>query len=138
MGVMFLASIVVAVKLSDKQSALDYFQNYKLTREGDIEKFIFSIIYTTDKECKINYESEKIICRICFKFNNSIGGEMLNLFDNGLINVCIDVDEGATEKQDENKIKDYVEDYIKVNYPIEEVKYNERDLKNKTIKYKIN
>ena len=85
----------------------------KTTRESDIAKVQLNIIYTSDKECTIRYDSEKPICSACYSFE----------YDGEVIVNCARLQETSTLEQDNELIKKEVKKLINRHFPVEEVRY---------------
>ena len=108
---------------TNKEDMLSYFNIYKTNRENEITNAVITITYTTDKECKINYYSEKIECEVCFDFT----------MDNIIVPQCIGILENSITKEDDNRVKEYVKQFIEQHYPIEEIKYIKTEMKDREI-----
>lgn len=121
---LLLISIVTGIILSNKEEALNYFMTYKLNREDNIEKLVSSIKYTSDKNCQIDYYSEKILCSACFSYS----------FDDEILEDCISLAEESTIEEDDEKVKEFVRNQIEqYHYTIEKIGYVERDMKDREI-----
>lgn len=149
-GMVLLVTIVSAVALfSNREEMFNYFRTYKSGRETTIEELVSTIIYTTDKECKIDYSSERVFCNICFKYNvdmddlniskdtKDLGlskeeAELygINLEENYIIlQDCINLNEFSSEEEDNQKVVEYVQRRLDSLIPAEEIGYKARDMK---------
>lgn len=128
-GILLIGS-VLAITFDSKEDMLEYFKDYKKNRERDINNMVFSIKYTTDKECEINYESEEINCGICFEY-------FLNTDEDRKTENCIALDEESTIEQDDNIVKDYVKRVIETETPIEEIKYIKQAMKDRQMQLSL-
>lgn len=120
---LLIGCTALAITLSNKEEALTYFRNYKDTRESNIEKAVATIIYTSDKECNIDYETEEIRCNVCFVFTAE--GK-----DNDM---CVGLKENSTQEEDDQRAINHVKEEIKYLYPMENVKYTKRAMKDRVI-----
>ena len=76
-------------------------------RQAELDQDVPVIIqYTNDKTCHPDYDTEEILCELCFNFNYTIRDEMLEE------NRCVSVPEGTTLRQDDTKVKRYVDGFV--------------------------
>lgn len=113
-----IIGIATAITFADKDSMLSYFSSYKLSRESNITAAVKSIKYLSNKVCRIDYVTEKISCEINIEID--LNGKKIPLI--------IPLKEGTSKLDDENTIRNYVNDYAKENLPIEDLSYVERTL----------
>lgn len=128
-GLISLLLIVTAtgITFSDKQEALNYFHDYKQDRESALADAVSSITYTSDEICKINYYTERIMCQVCFELDLLIANETKRL------SKCVNFKEGLTESGIDARIQESVQLLLQKHYPIEEVNYVAKHLKDKKI-----
>jgi L-lysine 2,3-aminomutase len=119
-----LIGVVVAgyVDFPTKVEAWNYFKTYKADREADIDKISSQVTITTDKMCTINYDKtpvdadEPVVsCNVCFTYTHYYGAEE---------ETCTDVPEDSTDKEVEALVKKYVDRVIRLEYPLDTVRYS--------------
>lgn len=82
-----LSFSVLAVVYSSKEQALSAYNLDKNT--ADNERSNYQITYPTQKNCKIHFESGKIVCKACFSF----------YYKGETYNDCFDVGENYTSDE---------------------------------------
>lgn len=116
-GLLLVASIATATLFNSKEEAFSYFNTMKTTREQNIESTTKSFVYTSDKICKIRYKSEKSDCNACVNWEYN-GKEIIK---------CYPLDEDTTLEQDNEQIKNMIQEQINIYFPREEVEYKVAD-----------
>lgn len=97
----------------DKTSMIDYFKTYKETRENDIKKILINVEITTDKLCKIEYNTEHVDCTICYKYT----------LNDQEFKRCETFPEDTDVNNDFEKIKEIVKIHYTVLNPVETIGY---------------
>ena len=120
-----LVGTVIAVSFNSREELLDYFTSYKQQRESEINKLILTITYTSDKVCKIDYNSEKIYCEVCFSYVGDDDAEE-----------CMTVSEESSVNEIDVLVKEFVRNELRQTYPIEEMEYTKENMDNRKITIK--
>ncbi len=118
----FLLGGVMGVTLGDRESAIAFMENYRITRGGEVDAIASNVVFTSNKVCTLNQNDDNIRCQICFNFTlgNDTHGD------------CMALQNGTTLRDDQDQIDAYVRDEIDKLYPIEEVNYIDRVMKDDT------
>jgi len=118
----------LAILISNKTEAYSYFETMKIERETEISNALQSVVYTTDKLCEIDYDSEIPVCTACYEFRLICGNEII------LGEGCAYLDEGSSTGEDGIKIISEIKEQISWRCPQTKVEYLVSETKGESIK----
>jgi len=118
-----IATVTSIAIFSNKEDALADFRTKKHARESTINNTVTTIMYTTDKQCTISYDSEEWRCRQCFNFT----------LQSEVINRCIYLPEDGNATSDEATVKEAVRNEIEQRIPKDKVSYTAREVEGQTV-----
>ncbi len=124
LGMFLLIGLGTAVELADRDAAFIFRDQEVIERDADIDVFISNLVFTTDKVCSLNYDNDEVSCIVCFEFNIPSLNEPFS--------ECIPLEDGASLRDDQARLDDYVKDLVDRNFPREEITYVERVMKDTT------
>lgn len=132
-GILLIGSISALAVFENRQDALNYLKNVlKPQRESDMNKVTSTITYLSDKECVLDYYSEKSICYVCIRYNYIINQQTTKITED-----CINIPQDKTIQEDDKFVKDYVISMFDIDFPPDEIKYTETEMLNRKIDLEI-
>lgn len=135
-GIVFLlllGTVIAISSFNNKEDTINEWNDYKIDRERIVDSLTLnSIIYTSNKECYINYETGKPYeCLICFEYTYTYNEEVI------IENFCMILPPDTEQSTDNIVVENKVRELINQNIPIKEIKYTERELTGGSLEIKI-
>lgn len=102
---LLLIGIVSAVMFSNREEAFAHFNQMKSEREqGKVKGVVSDVVYLTDKECEIQYNSEQVLCSVLIQFK----------FLEKTYELLVPLDENGTPEQDDEIVELKLSEYLDV------------------------